>query len=79
MPDIMSDTKDNSTAATIAREAIALAEDLDQIRSIYGDECWTSVKRALHTEPSLEWRNTIERAIVDWSQTHPRFDFDAIL
>lgn len=78
MPNIMSDTKDNSTAAIIAREAIALAEELDQIRSIYGDECWTTVKRALHTDPTLEWHDTIERALMDWESAHPRFDPNAI-
>lgn len=69
---------DNDTASVIAREAIALADELDQIRSIYGEGCLASVKRALTTDPHSDWFDTISKAISDWSEAQPRIDLDAI-
>lgn len=66
-------------AATIAREAIAVADELDQIRAIYGEDCLASVKRALHAADDLDWHGAIERAVVGWQAEHPRHLDDLIL
>jgi len=56
----------------IAREAIRVAEELDQIRSIYGEGCLSSVKRALHTNTEPDWQKVIDGAILGWEVEHPR-------
>jgi hypothetical protein len=61
-----------SLSLTIAREAIQVAEELDQIRTIYGEDCLTSVKRALHTMPEPDWHKVIDGALVGWESEHPR-------
>jgi len=66
-------------AQLIAREAIQVAEELDQIRSVYGEDCLSSVKRALHTDGDPDWHNVVERALHEWESEHPRMNFDLIL
>lgn len=68
-----------SLAAVIAREAIQVAEELDQIRSVYGEDCLTSVKRALHSNSGSDLQGVIEDAVLAWEAEHPRPTLDFIL
>jgi hypothetical protein len=63
----------NSTlAALVAREAIQVAEELDQIRSVYGEDCLATVKRALRSDPEPDWQKIIDDALAGWESEHPR-------
>lgn len=61
-------TKANNT--DVVRQAIALAEELDQIRFACGDECVDHVKKSLATSTSTSWEDAVERAVTEWSRAH---------
>lgn len=54
----------------VIRQAIALAEELDQIRFACGDECAEHVKKTLVTSTSTSWEEAVERAVTEWSRSH---------
>jgi len=66
-------------AKMVASEAVRVAEELDQIRTIYGEDCLASVKRALHTEADPSWQSVITKAVTEWETANPRVDFDLTL
>lgn len=64
-----------STAATIddttvVRVALALAAELDEIRSACGEECANHVKKTLASSPSPRWEDTVEQAMNEWTRAH---------
>lgn len=63
-------------APNLLREALALAEELDQVRSVYGDECASFVKRALYVSEDARWHMIVENAVREWDRIHPRFNLD---
>ena len=77
----MTDTSvsEPTIAARIAIEAVRAADELDQIRSVYGEECVTRVKRALHQDPEPDWRAVIDRAVREWESTTLRVPLDFTL
>lgn len=57
-------TIDNST---VIRQALALADELDQIRLACGDECARHVKKTL-ASTDLRWEDAVEQAVIEWSE-----------
>jgi len=60
----------NTTAATLlpVGEAIACAIELEQIGSVYGEECLAAVKEALIRSRSINWQSVIDAALGKWEQ-----------
>jgi hypothetical protein len=64
----------------VIAEAIAVADELDQIRSVFGDECVGFVKRALMVNCETDdWRDVVDGAMSNWTRHHPQTSFDSIL
>jgi len=55
--------------ADVVRQAIALAEELDQIRFACGDDCVDHVKKTLTTS-TAGWEEAVEQAVTEWSRSH---------
>jgi hypothetical protein len=53
-------------------DAIQIANELAQIRSIYGEDCARFVERALRGTKSGDWRTIISGAVNSWSLRHRR-------
>lgn len=70
----MSETNE-SPQATLAT-AVALAEEFEAIRSCYGDECLSFVKRALLSAEEKPWDGVVVAAMTEWHRAHPRFSLD---
>jgi len=70
--------EDPSTETTNYQEAFAMVEELDQIRSVYGNDCLTFVKKALVVSHDPDWKGVVSGAIWSWQRTHPRVDLDDI-
>lgn len=51
---------------SISQQAVALADEMDQIRSIYGEECLGRIKSALRSSPDPDWRRTIDAVLEGW-------------
>ena len=58
--------------AAVIRNAIALAEELDQIRFACGEECADHVKKTLATSPETPWERAVDEAVREWNDTHYR-------
>lgn len=61
----------DTSKAEVIREACALADELDLIRSAYGEECVTFVKKALFTASVPDWQTIIMDVINAWHREHP--------
>lgn len=48
-------------------DAIQMADELAQIRSLYGEDCARFVERALRDAGSDDWRTIISGAVNLWS------------
>lgn len=58
-------------AGNMFRHAFAMAEELDQIRSNYGEDCLSFVKSALLHSSRSEWTEVVDEAISSWLQSNP--------
>ena len=56
-------------------EAIALAEELTQIRVCYGDDCLRFVEQALRRSRAEDWRTTVSGAVNLWSSRYRHVAF----
>jgi len=65
-------------SAAITHEALAMAEEFDQIRSIYGEECLSVVKHSLYRSPDSDWHAVVDQTISHWICDNPRLNFDLL-
>jgi hypothetical protein len=65
-------------ATLITCEALAMAEEFDQIRNIYGEECLSFVKLSLRRHRDNDWHTIVDQAISGWISENPRMNFDLL-
>jgi len=58
-------------------EAIEIAVELDQIRTVYGSECADHVSRALRAAGPEGWRDTVSAAIAHFVKSRRRLSYVA--
>jgi len=60
------------------QEAFVMADELDQIRLVYGDDCLTFVKKSLLLSGNPDWKGIVSGAVFSWQQGHPHMNLDDI-
>ena len=60
----------------ISQTAINIAIQLDQLRSVYGEECFAFVVAELRTSANPRIENVIYDAAERWLEAHPRVVLD---
>jgi hypothetical protein len=57
----------NATAQSLLPEAFAMADELDAVRTVYGEPCLTFVKKALMVSDNPSWQTIVEDAVRRWT------------
>ena len=65
-----------SAPGALSGVAIAMSEQLQDIGSVYGDECLCYVKHRLVSSSDPSWEEVVYTAVKQWTMAHPRLVLD---